>query len=234
MHFVGNYSIIMGNGTGPEQLHYNNLFTGLSAVIPVVTLLAAFWVAQRRHHGGRLRWIATLITVGILGGCAICGMHYTGNIGISNYSFEAMDGYVICAVLIACLACVFAMMAMFEMQDRFLTGWSPRMFCAILLSLAAFGMHFTASKGTTFRLKEDRASGTASRKVYLYAGLVVVSFSTPQSHAPYADALKRPPVVSHPRLCYSYGIHTAASSSPTVHKKSSLRKCSSTLTVAFW
>lgn len=176
MHFVGNQSIVMGNGEKKLQLVYSPGFTAISASIPVVALLVAFLIADRRYKGGAA-WFLYLLMPGVLAGGAISGMHYVGNLGISNYHVAFHPEFVGGAVGIACFAGVLALATFFTLQDLWMSNFFTRTLCAGMLAVAVSAMHWVASKDTTYTLKEEPHSSN-SRNVILIIGIVVVSHPT--------------------------------------------------------
>lgn len=178
MHFVGNRSIIMGNGDPSLQLVYNRGWTIFSAFIPIIVLFFAFAVADRRYKGG-WQFVFYLITPGIAAGCAICGMHYAGSEGIANYDvhFAQHPAYVVGAILIACSACVCALAGLFILQDLWMTNFLWRYICAIGLAAAVSAMHWVASNGTIYVLKANTRKGDRGRNRTFFAALGVVSKS---------------------------------------------------------
>lgn len=173
MHYVGNYSIVMGNGDANLQLVYSAGFTALSAFIPIVAIFVAFFLADRRYKGG-LNFLICLIVPGILAGAAICGMHYSGNLGISNYSVDFHLAYVGGAITIACVSSVAALGGFFILQNIWMSTFVTRFICAVFLAGTVSSMHRVASKGTIYRLKTMSPQKEDGRNTNFIAAIVVV------------------------------------------------------------
>jgi NO-binding membrane sensor protein with MHYT domain len=81
MHFIGNRAIVLGNGQAQLQIVYSAGFTVISFFMPVVVVFLAF-----ASVGSNDTMNATRVVLGgALTGFAVCGMHYLGQAGISNY-----------------------------------------------------------------------------------------------------------------------------------------------------
>ena len=63
------------------QILYNVAFSGTSFALPVAVLLFAFYAIGVEEKAGYIR----ILIGGLLTGSAVCGMHYVGQLGISNY-----------------------------------------------------------------------------------------------------------------------------------------------------
>ncbi|KAF7596345.1 hypothetical protein BBP40_002089 [Aspergillus hancockii] len=68
MHFIGNRAIVLGNGVSDIQIVYSMTFTGVSFVLPVVVLLAAFYAIGASEKAGYIR----IMTGGVLTGSSVC------------------------------------------------------------------------------------------------------------------------------------------------------------------
>lgn len=152
MHFIGNRSIVLGNGDTRLQLIYSPGYTLLSCALPVIGLAVAFYIAELSIRSFILRRLLDVVT-GLLAGLSIVGMHYVGNLGTMNYTLIYPSRYIIGSCIIAVGDCVIALALFFYFKERWIGVFWKRLFCAIILAVAVCGMHFTASIGCTYRLK---------------------------------------------------------------------------------
>ncbi|KAL3470909.1 hypothetical protein BJX99DRAFT_38012 [Aspergillus californicus] len=147
MHFIGNRAIVLGNGDDKIQVLYSMSFTGVSFILPVCVLLAAFYAAGTSEKAGYTR----ILTGGILTGGAVCGMHYVGQLGISNYKCTYQAANVAGAAVIAVFASTAALSIFFRWRASWTNSWWRRGVCGFLMALAVSGMHWTAAVGTTYK-----------------------------------------------------------------------------------
>ncbi len=174
MHYVGNQAIVLGNGEAAIQLMYNPGFTALSSFIPVIALFAAFNVADLRYRGKR-SLLSSLFVSGVIAGLATVGMHYIGNLGVSNYYIAFDLKSVGGAIGIACALCVGALALIFMLQELWLDKLQWRLVGAVMIAGAVSGMHFEASKGTLYRLAYRMEDMTDSRNTNVIIATVLVS-----------------------------------------------------------
>ncbi|RAQ65481.1 MHYT domain signaling protein [Aspergillus flavus] len=147
MHFIGNRAIVLGNGESDIQILYSVTFTGVSFVLPVIVLLAAFYAIGTSEKAGYIR----IITGGVLTGCSVCGMHYIGQLGIANYHCSYRAANVAAAAIIAVFASTTALSIFFRWRATWTDSWWRRGICGCLLAAAVSGMHWTAAVGTSYR-----------------------------------------------------------------------------------
>ncbi|KAJ5479275.1 hypothetical protein N7530_004784 [Penicillium desertorum] len=147
MHFIGNRAIVLGEGEPHVQAMYNVAFTGTSFVLPVVVLLFAFYAVGVEEKAGYLR----ILVGGLLTGSAVCGMHYIGQLGISNYRCSYHVANVVGSAIIAIVSSTAALGIFFRWRASWTDSWWRRGICACLLASAVSGMHWTAAVGTIYR-----------------------------------------------------------------------------------
>ncbi|KAB8273332.1 hypothetical protein BDV30DRAFT_112833 [Aspergillus minisclerotigenes] len=147
MHFIGNRAIVLGNGESDIQILYSVTFTGVSFVLPVIVLLAAFYAIGTNEKAGYIR----IMTGGVLTGCSVCGMHYIGQLGIANYQCSYRAANVAAAAIIAVFASTTALSIFFRWRATWTDSWWRRGICGCLLAAAVSGMHWTAAVGTSYR-----------------------------------------------------------------------------------
>ncbi|PKY03683.1 hypothetical protein P168DRAFT_290835 [Aspergillus campestris IBT 28561] len=147
MHFIGNRAIILGNGDSHIQISYSVPYTGLSFVCPVLILFTAFYAGGASEKAGYLR----IISGGALTGAAVFGMHYIGQMGISNYNLDYHVGNFFGSFVIAILASTVALGIFFRWKATWVGCWWRRVLCGVFLAGAVSGMHWTATVGTLYR-----------------------------------------------------------------------------------
>lgn len=174
MHFVGNLAIVLAEGQSQLQIAYSPGFTALSIFLPIGVLFQAFWVVGSIDNVD----ITRIILGSILAGFGVCGMHYLGQAGISNYDCIYIVPYVIGAGVIAVVASGIALGIFFLFKSSFTTSWWKRIISANVLAVAVSGMHWVGAVGTQYRLKiidsKNQFSGTST----VIVAIVLVCFQT--------------------------------------------------------
>ncbi|QQK44245.1 MHYT [Penicillium digitatum] len=146
MHFIGNRAIVLAEGQSDVQVLYNVAFTGTSFVLPVVVLLFAFYAVGVEEKAGYIR----ILVGGLLTGSSVCGMHYVGQLGISNYRCSYHVANVVGSAIIAIFSSTAALGIFFRWRASWTDSWWRRGICACLLAGAVSGMHWTAAVGTVY------------------------------------------------------------------------------------
>jgi NO-binding membrane sensor protein with MHYT domain len=148
MHFIGNRAVQLDNDNG--QIGYSSGFTAISFFLPIIVLLAAFYLlaVTSSKAGGYFLAIS-----GILTGTAVCGMHYVGELGIVNYHCSYRVANVVGAGFIAVIASLVALSIFFRLQETWTHTWWKRSLCGAILAGAVSGMHWTAAVGTSYQPK---------------------------------------------------------------------------------
>lgn len=118
-------------------------------------LLAAFLAVGSNDSVSPIR----LGLGGTLAGLAICGMHYLGQTGISNYTSVYHIGNVIGSAAVAVFASITALTVFFVLRASWTNSWWKRAGTAVILAGAVSGMHWLASVGTQYRLKAVQPTG---------------------------------------------------------------------------
>jgi NO-binding membrane sensor protein with MHYT domain len=154
MHYISNRAIVLGDGQLAMQISYSSGFTTLSFFVPILVLLAAFTAVGSDDQASNVR----VAIGGTLAGLAICGMHYLGQAGISNYTCIYSVGNVVGSVVVAAAASVVSLSVFFILRASWTNSWWKRALCALILAGAVFGMHWLASVGTQYRLKQGGPS----------------------------------------------------------------------------
>ena len=173
MHFIGNRAIVLGDDQPQLRIVYSPGFTVISFFMPVLVVLLAFALVCPKD-----RMTATRVMLGgALTGFAICGMHYLGQAGISNYECLYPIPFVVGAIIIAVAASTTALCVFFLFRLSWDTPWWRRPICAIVLASAVSGMHWIASVGTQYQLKMwgPSTASNLSRASTVIVVLVLVS-----------------------------------------------------------
>jgi NO-binding membrane sensor protein with MHYT domain len=173
MHYISNRAIVLGDGQSVIHIAYSPGFTVLSFFVPILVLLTAFTTLGSGDRVGIVR-----VTVGgTLAGLAICGMHYLGQAGISNYTSVYRVENVVGSAIVAVAASIVALWVFFVLRTTWTNSWWKRALCAVILAGAVFGMHWLASLGTQYRLKKVDPSfpNEISRNSTVIVVIVLVS-----------------------------------------------------------
>lgn len=183
MHFIGNRAIVLGNGEADLQIMYNVAFTGTSFVLPVAVLLAAFYSVGVEQKASYIR----ILLGGLLTGSSVCGMHYVGQLGISNYKCSYHAANVVGSAIIAVFSSTTALGIFFRWRATWTDSWWRRGICACLLACAVSGMHWTAAVGTVYRERDESMRNgsqlSRSQVVIICAVLVSIGFHESFIHA---------------------------------------------------
>ncbi len=151
MHFIGNRAIIMAHGEPNLQIQYSPGFTAGSFLLPVCVVGIAFYLFSVSEN---VSILGTLVG-GLLVGSAVCGMHYMGQKGISNYTPFYSWRRVLGSAIIAVAANTTALGVFFYFRSTWANSWWKRMFCASLLAVSVSGMHWVATVGTAYRMRTE-------------------------------------------------------------------------------
>lgn len=154
MHFIGNRAIVLAGGINILQIAYNPGFTALSFFVPILVLLAAILAVGSNEKVSIVR----IVLGGTLAGLGICGMHYLGQAGISNYNCIYQVGNIVGSAIIAIAASIMALSVFFVLRATWTNSWWKRALTAIVLAGGVSGMHWLASVGTQYRLRQGYPS----------------------------------------------------------------------------
>jgi NO-binding membrane sensor protein with MHYT domain len=133
MHFIGNRSIVLGNGDPSIQLVYAPTWTVLSVFLPVIGLTIAFSAAEFSSLSPILHWVALTCT-GVFAGLSVTSMHYLGNIGITNYYLAYRTRFLVASVIIAVGDCWAVLLLFYRLREKWISSWWKRLLCAALLA----------------------------------------------------------------------------------------------------
>ena len=171
MHYIGNRAIVINHGEGMLQIEYSPGGTAGSFFLPICVVVVAFYLVSRVEKVGALR----ILLAGMLVGAAVCGMHYSGQSGISNYHVTYIWPYVFGSALIAITAGTVALGVFFYFKATWTNSWKKRMLCASLLAVSVSGMHWVATVGTVYRFKmRARNENGLSRQAVVVVVLCLV------------------------------------------------------------
>jgi NO-binding membrane sensor protein with MHYT domain len=171
MHFVGNRAIVIGNGEPELQIAYSPGFTALSFFLPILVLLPAFLATDSHDQVRHVR----VALCGTTAGLSICGMHYLGQLGISNLICTYEAPYVIASAVVAVVASVAALTIFFLCRAAWTNSWWKRGLCSLLLAGGVSGMHWLASVGTRYRYRDSHQSTVADSLSKKQTVIVVIT-----------------------------------------------------------
>lgn len=165
MHYIGNRAIQMHNGERELQIQYSSKYTAGSFFLPICILGLDFYYFNQTED------VSVLGTIlgGIVAGLGVCGMHYTGQVGISNYLISYSWKHVVGAAIIAVAANTAALGIFFYFTMTWTNGLWKKIGCALLLAVSVSGMHWVATAGTFYRFTANSSENGLSRK-----GVVIV------------------------------------------------------------
>ena len=149
MHFIGNRAIVLGDGSKKLQLVYGPGYSVLSAFLPIVVLTVAFGLAELQWKSARSHWIGLIIT-GICSGLSVVGMHYVGNLGISNYKLQYRPGTFTASFIIAISDCLTVMLLFYTWREKWISHFYKRLICSSVLAAGISAMHFTAASNCVY------------------------------------------------------------------------------------
>ncbi|EPS35734.1 hypothetical protein H072_10864 [Dactylellina haptotyla CBS 200.50] len=149
MHFIGNRAIILDYGIESHQLMYSSSFTALSFFLPIIVLLSAYMFIGTNEEVSKTR----VSIGGTTAGLAVVLMHYLGQFGISNYTSVYRIGFIVGSVIIAIVASNVALLIFFVSRAKWAGTWWKRIGCGFVLAGAVSGMHWLATVGTDYRLR---------------------------------------------------------------------------------
>lgn len=177
MHYVGNRAITMLNGERELQIRYSAACTAGSFFLPICVVCIAFYILSLSEKVHIIR----ILVVGFMTGAAVCGMHYLGQGGISNYTVSYDWRYVVGSAFIAVTAATIALGVFFYLKATWTNSWMKRALCASVLAASVSGMHWAATVGTVYRYRSGRLdNGGLTRQATVVIVLCLVSlFAAP-------------------------------------------------------
>ncbi|CEP08425.1 hypothetical protein [Parasitella parasitica] len=146
MHFIGNNSMTLIVQAESYQLSYKAGYTFASLVVAIACMFLAFAFVGVTEEAK----VSRIIPSGIFAGLGIVCMHYMGQFAIDYFVLVYKIGYLIGAIVIACVAVTVALYIFFKLREKWMNLWYKRLGCACLMALAVCGMHYTALVGTEF------------------------------------------------------------------------------------
>ncbi|KAI8973485.1 hypothetical protein BDF20DRAFT_837427 [Mycotypha africana] len=147
MHFIGNNSLTLIIHNGQHfQLFYSAGFTFVSLAVAIVTMFLAFAFVGITEEAK----LSRIIPSGIVAGFGIVAMHYIGQRAINFFILGNKIPFVVGAATIAVCAVTAALLIFFKLREQWANQWYKRLGCAMLMAVAACGMHYTALVGTIY------------------------------------------------------------------------------------
>lgn len=165
MHFIGNRAIQMLNGERELQIEYSSPYTAGSFFLPICVLGLDFYCFNQTEDVT----VRGTILGGVMAGLAVCGMHYTGQVGISNYTISYLWKCVVGSVFIAIAANTAALGVFFYFTMTWTNSLWKKIGCALMLAASVSGMHWVATVGTIYRFAGSSSKNDLPRK-----GVVII------------------------------------------------------------
>lgn len=170
-HCIANLAIVMGNGDHNLQIQYNAAYAAGSFFLPVLVVSIAFYLLGLSEEVK----ITRILFVGLLTGAAVCGMHYLGQGGITNYLVSYHWQYIVGAAFVAVTAATVALGVFFYLKATWTNNWMKRGLCASALAASVSGMHWVATIGTIYRYRKGYSKGNGlTRKATVVVVLCLV------------------------------------------------------------
>lgn len=174
MHYIGNRAITMLQGQRDLQIEYSPGFTAGSFFLAIGVVALAFYFFNVSHS---VNFTGTVVG-GLLTGAAVCGMHYMGQGGITNYQVSYDYKYVLGSAIIAVAATTISLGIFFYLKSIWTNSWVKRVLCASVLAVAVSGMHWVATVGTTYRYRTiDHGIGGLGRQTTVIIVLCLVNYT---------------------------------------------------------
>ncbi|KAJ9123345.1 hypothetical protein QFC22_001544 [Naganishia vaughanmartiniae] len=109
--------------------------------------------------------VVKIFVSGAIAGIGIAGMHYIGQVSISNIGLIRYSmGTIVGSVFIACVAVIIGLYIMFiVMRPKLKHGWITKVGVACVLASAVCAMHYTAMCGAEYGLWKGERPGAAFR-----------------------------------------------------------------------
>lgn len=165
MHYIGNRAIQMLNGERELQIEYSSIYTAGSFFLPICVVGLDFYYFNQTEDVT----VRGTILGGVMAGLAVCGMHYTGQVGISNYSISYSWKCIVGSAFIAVAANTAALGVFFYFTMTWTNGLWKKIGCALMLAGSVSGMHWVATVGTIYRFAASSSKNGLPRK-----GVVII------------------------------------------------------------
>lgn len=182
MHFISDHAIKILDGQPEHQILYKPGYTVTSFFLPVVVVAISLFYFDLSETAG----VLSTVIGGIFTSVAICGMHYLGEQGVSNYIISYDPGHVGAAISLAVATNILGLGIFSYLRKSWNDTCLKRFGCAWFLASANTSMHWIAASGTVYRFKPNAAiiEGSLSREaaVIIVICLVENSASTGQAH----------------------------------------------------
>ncbi|KAG0164466.1 hypothetical protein DFQ30_009892 [Apophysomyces sp. BC1015] len=169
MHFIGNNSLTLSLPQGGQyQLAYAAGFTFASLAVAILCMFIAFAFVGITEEVKLL----LLLPSGIFAGLGIATMHYLGQFAINYFVLVYLPGYVVGAVVIACVAVTAAQYIFFKLREQWANQWYKRLGCSMLMAIAVCGMHYTALAGTIYYVPDEGQPPTPALSTAALIGII--------------------------------------------------------------
>ncbi len=147
MHFTAMLALKI-----PLSITYDLGTTLFSFIIAVAVSGIGFF----QVYSGKTVLIANIIKGGVLMGCGVIGMHYTGMAAMElSGTMHYKPGLFILSSLIAILAAIVAMGLTTHFGNKEGARFSLKVIASLVMGMAVFGMHYTGMAATVFTVPQN-------------------------------------------------------------------------------
>lgn len=162
MHFIGNRAIDMSEAQPDKQIVYQNSFTSVSFFLSIVVSSGAFYLLGATERINRY----FISFAGVSMGLAMGGMHYIGQLAISNYRCSYSVANAVGTAIISVAASMIVLNVFFRVREVWTDTWWKRVLCGLVFACSVSGMHWTATVATWYGFKglESTPADPLSRK----------------------------------------------------------------------
>jgi NO-binding membrane sensor protein with MHYT domain len=141
MHFVGNRAISLGDGELEIQLYYDQKYSVLSAILPIIPIFVGLSVAVKFYEVGRGAVVrfGSLVVCGLCTGGASTLLYFLGNEGIMDFHMLADWKNMLGAAAIAVVACSVGFGLFFYWGKLWMNNVWRRIFVSLILAVGVSG-----------------------------------------------------------------------------------------------
>ncbi len=174
MHCLAHVAIRMVEKEPEFQIRYIYWSAVGSFLLPVAVMGLALYPFDLSEKFSVLEIVIT----GFVTALGACGMYYTSETGMLNYTRSYSADYVVAAVLCVVLANVLAFGTFFYLKVTWTSSFVRRLACAAVLAASLSAMQWFSERATKYRFKSSAGRmGSLSRQAEIIVVLVLVGRS---------------------------------------------------------